>query len=395
MARVFSGIQPTGEMHLGNYLGAVRHWVTDQHDHDAIYCVVDLHAMTVPYEVATLAQRTRDTATLLLAAGLDPDKCTLFVQSHVPGARGADVDPQLRRDVRRAEPHDAVQGEGARPRQRERGALRLPGPDGGRHPRLRHRAGAGGRRPAPAPRARPRRRDSVQPSLRRHARGSRSRDPTGRRADHGPAEPDGEDVEDVRLAARERSTSSTIRRRSRSGSRARSPTRRPKSATTRTRSPACRTCSRSSPRRPTASIPECTAEFAGGGYGPLKAAVAEAVVEFLRPIQERFTELAADPARVGRSSRSVPTRPRQSPPRCSIARGARRVCSAPAPSRACSVVVCVVQRGDDVGRERELVPRRRLVVGPSPSRRLVAARRPDGCASRRARDGAGRGRPCG
>jgi tryptophanyl-tRNA synthetase len=83
MARVFSGIQPTGEMHLGNYLGAVRQWVDVQDDNDAIYCVVDLHAITLPYDPATLADRTRRTATLLLAAGLDPARCTLFVQSHV------------------------------------------------------------------------------------------------------------------------------------------------------------------------------------------------------------------------------------------------------------------------------------------------------------------------
>jgi tryptophanyl-tRNA synthetase len=84
MARVFSGIQPTGEMHLGNYLGAVRQWVDAQDDHDAIYCVVDLHAITMPYDAASLADRTRRTATILLAAGLDPARCTLFVQSHVP-----------------------------------------------------------------------------------------------------------------------------------------------------------------------------------------------------------------------------------------------------------------------------------------------------------------------
>ena len=84
MARVFSGIQPTGELHLGNYLGALRQWVADQDSHDAIYCVVDLHAMTLPYDPASLAERTRRTATLLLASGLDPARCTLFVQSHVP-----------------------------------------------------------------------------------------------------------------------------------------------------------------------------------------------------------------------------------------------------------------------------------------------------------------------
>jgi tryptophanyl-tRNA synthetase len=84
MARVFSGIQPTGEMHLGNYLGAVRQWVDAQGDNDAIYCVVDLHAITMPFDASMLAERTRRTAMLLLAAGLDPARCTLFVQSHVP-----------------------------------------------------------------------------------------------------------------------------------------------------------------------------------------------------------------------------------------------------------------------------------------------------------------------
>ena len=83
MARVFSGIQPTGDLHLGNYLGAVRQWVADQDAHDALYCVVDLHAITLPHDPADLGARTRRTATLLLAAGLDPHRCTLFVQSHV------------------------------------------------------------------------------------------------------------------------------------------------------------------------------------------------------------------------------------------------------------------------------------------------------------------------
>jgi tryptophanyl-tRNA synthetase len=83
MARVFSGIQPTGDMHLGNYLGAVRRWVAEQSDHESIHCVVDLHAMTLPYEPSELAERTRRTAMLLLAAGLDPERVLLFVQSHV------------------------------------------------------------------------------------------------------------------------------------------------------------------------------------------------------------------------------------------------------------------------------------------------------------------------
>jgi tryptophanyl-tRNA synthetase len=83
MARVLSGIQPSGDLHLGNYLGAIRNWVDDQGNHDAFYCVVDLHALTLDIDPALLRARTHDTALDLLAAGLDPDRCTLFVQSHV------------------------------------------------------------------------------------------------------------------------------------------------------------------------------------------------------------------------------------------------------------------------------------------------------------------------
>lgn len=82
--RVFSGIQPTGELHLGNYLGAIKNWVSLTEDYDCIYCIVDLHAITVPYEPDEMPDRIFDLAVSLLAAGLDPDRCTLFVQSAVP-----------------------------------------------------------------------------------------------------------------------------------------------------------------------------------------------------------------------------------------------------------------------------------------------------------------------
>jgi tryptophanyl-tRNA synthetase len=83
MSRVLSGIQPSGELHLGNYLGAVRNWVADQYTDDAYYCVVDLHALTLDIDPETLRARTWDAAIDLLASGLDPDSCTLFVQSQV------------------------------------------------------------------------------------------------------------------------------------------------------------------------------------------------------------------------------------------------------------------------------------------------------------------------
>jgi tryptophanyl-tRNA synthetase len=83
--RVLSGIQPTsGSFHLGNYLGAVRQWVALQESHDAFYMVVDLHALTIQPDPKELRARTRLAAAQLLAAGLDPERCTLFVQSHVP-----------------------------------------------------------------------------------------------------------------------------------------------------------------------------------------------------------------------------------------------------------------------------------------------------------------------
>jgi tryptophanyl-tRNA synthetase len=84
MDRIFSGIQPTGDLHIGNWLGAVRNWVKLQTQFDSIICIVDLHAITLPYDVAALTARTRDMAIGLLAAGIDPERAILFVQSQVP-----------------------------------------------------------------------------------------------------------------------------------------------------------------------------------------------------------------------------------------------------------------------------------------------------------------------
>jgi tryptophanyl-tRNA synthetase len=85
MTRVFSGIQPTGQKHIGNYLGAIRHYVADQETYGAesIFCVVDLHSMTQPFEPAELTSSTRDTFATLVASGLDPERAIVFVQSHV------------------------------------------------------------------------------------------------------------------------------------------------------------------------------------------------------------------------------------------------------------------------------------------------------------------------
>ncbi|NBP33326.1 MAG: tryptophan--tRNA ligase, partial [Synechococcaceae bacterium WB6_1B_055] len=81
--RVLSGVQPTGSLHLGNWLGAIRNWVELQNSHDTFFCVVDLHAITVPHDPKKLAADTLNTAALYLACGIDPSKATVFVQSQV------------------------------------------------------------------------------------------------------------------------------------------------------------------------------------------------------------------------------------------------------------------------------------------------------------------------
>ena len=81
--RVFSGIQPSGEMHLGNYLGAIKNWVEAQHENDNIFCIVDLHAITVPQDPKELHRRGRELAMIYVAAGLDPTSTAIFIQSHV------------------------------------------------------------------------------------------------------------------------------------------------------------------------------------------------------------------------------------------------------------------------------------------------------------------------
>ena len=155
--------------------------------------------MTIPYDPAELAERTRRTATLLLAAGLDPERCTLFVQSHVRAhteltwiLNCVATFGELRRMTQFKE-------KSAGPGVGERRALRLPGADGRRHPRLRHRrvpVGDDQRQHLELARDIAR---AVQPPLRRDARRPEGGDPAGRRAGHGPAGPDGEDVEVGRL----------------------------------------------------------------------------------------------------------------------------------------------------------------------------------------------------
>lgn len=85
MQRLFSGIQPSGNLHLGNYLGAIKQWVELQNDYEAFFCVVDLHAITVPQDPAELRKKILEIAKIYLAAGINPEKSTIFIQSHIAG----------------------------------------------------------------------------------------------------------------------------------------------------------------------------------------------------------------------------------------------------------------------------------------------------------------------
>ena len=174
--RVFSGVQPTGNLHLGNYLGAITKFVALQERYDCIYCVVDLHAITVWQEPAELPQRDArgDRGVHRLrhrseeAHRLQPE----------PGrrARRARLGVQLRRAPRLAQPHDPVQGEGRQgPRERLGRPLRLSEPDGGRHSGLSRHACAGRRGPEAASRAVARHRAEIQQRLRRLDPGARLR----------------------------------------------------------------------------------------------------------------------------------------------------------------------------------------------------------------------------
>ena len=81
--RVFSGIQPSGNLHIGNYLGAIKNWVAEQHHYDNVFCIVDLHALTVPQEPEALYQKTREVALLYMASGISLEHCAIFAQSHI------------------------------------------------------------------------------------------------------------------------------------------------------------------------------------------------------------------------------------------------------------------------------------------------------------------------
>ena len=109
--RIFSGIQPSGDLTLGSYMGAIKNWVALQDEYECVYCIVDMHAITVRQVPADLRRRSLEQLAQYIACGLDPKKNIMFIQSHVPAARGAFLGARLLYAVRRAVAHDAVQDE--------------------------------------------------------------------------------------------------------------------------------------------------------------------------------------------------------------------------------------------------------------------------------------------
>ncbi len=167
--RIFSGIQPSGIVHLGNDLGAIRNYVALQAGFEAIYCIVDYHALTSTHDPVVLRSRTREMAAALLALGLDPERCTLFVQSHRPEHTElawllATVTPvswlertPTYKEKKLQQPDDV-----------NHALLTYPDPAGGRHRHLQGVAGAGWQGPVRPPGAVPRDRPDLQQPLRRH-----------------------------------------------------------------------------------------------------------------------------------------------------------------------------------------------------------------------------------
>ena len=306
--RIFSGIQPTGRKHLGNYIGAIRGYLEGQERADpAIYCIVDLHATGVAYEPAALPGYVLDTTAMLLAAGARPRALHPVPPVRRPRAHRADLAARVGHGLRRPPAHAPVQGEvGARAGARRTSLFLYPVLQAAGHPALPHRRGAGGRRPAPARRAGARDRAPLQRDLRRDfvepeavipevgARIMDLQDPT-------------EDVDQLRhrsgLIYIDDEPNAIRRKLKRaqtdSGREVCAPD---KPASQPDRDPG---------RRPRRRARGGRARVRGQGYGAFKQAVAEAVVELLAPVRERYRELRADEQGLsGRSPRAPSARAR-------------------------------------------------------------------------------------
>lgn len=310
VTRVFSGIQPSGDLHLGNYLGALVNWVKMQDDRDCTYCIVDLHAVTVDHDPSTLRQRTIDMATNLLAIGVDPTRSTLFVQSHlgdvhaeatwllncVTGFGELRKQPQFKEKADRIESGDLQS-------QLSVGLFDYPvlqtadiilydadevpvGEDQRHHIELaRNIAQRFNFRFCPEDDPLFVLPESIQPSVAARVMDLQNPDNRMSKSASSPKGVVGLLDEPKRLAKKIRSAvtdSDTEVRYDRAAKAGISNLLEIMSAAT------------------GRSISDLEAEFGGGGYGAFKTAVADAVVEMLRPVQERYADLVGDPGEVQR-----------------------------------------------------------------------------------------------
>ncbi len=226
--RIFSGIQPTGRKHLGNYIGAIAQYVSSQERGEGIFCIVDLHAITVAYDPAELRERLYDTTAILLAAGLDPQRCILFRQSDVPEHTELTWLLCSVTELGRLQRMHQFRDKSLAQRELVSAGLLL-------YPVL-QAADVLAYRADEVPVGEDQRehlelmRDVARRFNARFGDGEEvlvvpeHRIPAGRRADHGPAGPDAQDVHDGRQRAGHRVRARRARRRSRRSSRARSPT---------------------------------------------------------------------------------------------------------------------------------------------------------------------------
>ncbi|MEX2458813.1 MAG: tryptophan--tRNA ligase [Actinomycetota bacterium] len=300
MTRVLSGIKPTGDIHLGNYVGALRQWVADQDEFDCFYSIVDLHAITVPQDPAALRETTVTAAAWLLAAGLDPERCTLFVQSHVH--EHAELEwvlgcltglGELRR-MTQFKDKSAKQQEGALsaglftyPVLQAADILlyqahRVPiGEDQRQHLELtrdiagRFNARYGETFTLP---------EAAIPKV--GARVMDLQDPASKMSKSEESPRGVIDLADSPEAIRDKIKTAVTD----SG----------REVTAAEDKPAITNLLTILSVATGRTIPELEAEFAGRGYGEFKGALADALVEFLRPVRERFLELSGDPGEVAR-----------------------------------------------------------------------------------------------
>ena len=156
--RIFSGIQPSGTIHVGNYLGAIQNWTKLQYQCESIFCVVDYHAITVEYDPRELSERVMDVAATLLACGIDPERATLFVQSAVPEHTELSWLLTCITPLGMLERMTQFKDKAARQERGSagRGTPLLSGVNGRGHPAVQGGLGTGGRRPNPALGAHPR-----------------------------------------------------------------------------------------------------------------------------------------------------------------------------------------------------------------------------------------------